>query len=177
VLVVTVVGAAAVALLGADLGLRPRASAGPSGSTVVISGSPLIGRPAPDFVLERLDGGTDSLAAYRGRPLVINFWASWCEPCKTEFPLFADARERHAAEGLEILGIVHDDDAASARAFVEAEGAAWPMFLDPDDTAWDAYAGFGLPMSFYVDRDGIVRNVSYGPPASGSLEEILADIL
>jgi thiol-disulfide isomerase/thioredoxin len=118
-----------------------------------------------------------SLSDYRGRPVIVNFWASWCGPCKEEFPLFAAARERHADEGLEILGIVHDDSAEAAGAFARERSAAWPMLLDPDDSAWKAYLGLGVPMSFYVDRQGIIRAVSFGPPPSRSLDLQIAKIL
>ena len=161
------VGALAVAF-GVDLGL---------GGPTVIHGSPLVGKPAPDIDLLDLDGRAVSLADYRGRPVIVNFWASWCVPCKKEFPLFVGVRAGHAADGLEILGIVHDDDAGSARAFASEHGGSWPMLMDPDDVAWTAYAGVGLPTTFYVDRQGVVQAVSYGPPASGSLEALIAKIL
>ena len=177
------VGALAVAL-GVDLGAardgspgRGSLSTGPGTSVVVVAGSPLLDKPAPDFTLEDLDGQPVSLSDYLGRPVILNFWASWCEPCKVEFPLFQDARERHAAEGMEILAIVHDDSADAAAAFVAQEGSEWPALLDPDDVVWTAYGGLGLPTSFFIDREGIVRAVSFGPPLSGTLDDQLAKIL
>ena len=144
---------------------------------VVVERSPLIGQPAPDFALGTLDGRTVSLADYRGRPVIVNFWASWCVPCRDEFPLLRDARERHAAAGLEVLGIIHDDGPEAARAFAASYGADWPLLQDPDDAAWTDYGGVFLPITFYVDRGGIVRAVSYGPPPTGVLEEQIAKIL
>ena len=70
-------------------------------SPAVVGSHPLVGQPAPGFTLTTLDGRQVSLAEYRGRPVVVNFWASYCEPCKIEFPLFKAARDRHAAAGLE----------------------------------------------------------------------------
>ncbi len=170
-----VVGAVAVALR-MDLGVDgPAASPGPS--LVVVGGSPLLGRAAPDFTLTDLEGELVSLSDYRGRPVILNFWASWCGPCKVEFPLFQDARERYSGEGLEILGIIHDDSAEAAAAFVSEEGSAWPALLDPDDVAWSAYGGLGLPTSFFIDREGVVRAVSFGPPLSGTLDDQLEKIL
>ncbi len=159
-----------------DLGVRAP-SAGPGPSVAIVAGSPLLGRPAPDFTLPDLDGQLVSLSDYRGRPVLLNFWASWCEPCKIEFPLFQAAREQHAAEGLEILGIIHDDSADAAAAFVEEEGSGWPALLDADDAVWNAYAGLGLPTTFFIDREGIVRAISFGPPLSGTLDDQLAKIL
>ncbi len=144
---------------------------------MVVAGSPLLNKPAPDFTLEDLEGQRVSLADFRGRPVILNFWASWCGPCKVEFPLFQQARNRHSAEGLEIVGVIHDDSAEAAAAFVEAEGSEWPALLDPDDRVWTAYGGLGLPTSFFIDREGIVRAVSFGPPLSGTLDDLLAKIL
>jgi cytochrome c biogenesis protein CcmG/thiol:disulfide interchange protein DsbE len=169
------VGALAVALRG-DLGTgSPSASPGPS--VAIVGGSPLLNRPAPDFTLSDLDGQPVSLSDYRGRPVIVNFWASWCGPCKIEFPIFQDARERYRADGLEILGVVHHDSAEAAAAFVEEEGSEWPALLDPNDVAWSAYSGLALPTSFFIDREGVVRAVSFGPPLSGTLDDQLEKIL
>ncbi len=147
------------------------------GSTVV-GAHPLVGRPAPDFTLATLDGRQVSLADYRGRPVIVNFWASYCEPCKIEFPLFRTARERHADAGLEILGVIKDDDdLGAARAFADSQGATWPLLPDAGGRTVDAYRTAAVPLTFYVDRAGIVRAVSYGPPPSGVLDDHLAKIL
>jgi len=170
-----VIGAVALAI-GVDLGARSPA-ANPGTSVVVVGGSPLLDRPAPDFTLDNLAGEPVSLSDYRGRPVLLNFWASWCEPCKVEFPLFQAARQQHADAGLEILGIVHHDSAEAAAAFVEKEGSEWPALMDADDAVWTAYAGLGLPTTFFIDREGIVRAISFGPPLSGTLDDQLAKIL
>ncbi len=83
--------------------------------SIVVTRSPMLDKPAPPIVLQSLDGSTTvRLADYLGRPVMVNFWASWCLPCRQEFPLLASARATHAAAGLEILGIVHEDDVASS---------------------------------------------------------------
>ncbi len=170
---VAVVVAVAVAV---NLGTGS-APGSPSPSLIIVARNPLLDQPAPDFTLPSLDGGTVSLADYRGRPLIINFWASWCQPCQQEFPLFVAARQRYQSAGLEILGIVHEDTAQSAAGFAAQQGAQWPLLTDPSNDAWTAYKGALLPISYYVDRDGIIRAVSYGPPPSGALEDELAKIL
>ena len=144
---------------------------------VIIGGSPLVGQPAPHFTLQSLDGGTVSLADYRGRPVVVNFWASWCVPCRDEFPLLRDARAQHAGTGLEVLGIIHDDGPQAARAFAASYDADWPLLLDQDDAAWNAYRGLAVPVTFFIDRDGIIQAVSFGPPPPAVMQERLAKIL
>lgn len=172
---------AAVALLGViavvPLG-APAPSAAPGSSPVVVGGSPLLDQPAPPIELATLDGAPISLAHYAGRPVIVNFWASWCGPCRDEFPLLVTTREAHADAGLEILGIVYKDVAESARAFAADQGAAWPLLADPDEAVYDAYKGVGgVPISFFIDGAGIVRAVSYGPLTEASLTTQLARIL
>ena len=167
-------------ILAATLGASACGGAGaPSGSAgvTVVGGPPLVGKPAPVIELQDDQGRTVRLADYRGRPVIVNFWASWCTPCRAEFPLLRSAREAHAADGLEVLGIVYKDTEDSARAFMTAQGAAWPMLLDDGGRVAAAYGVLGIPQSFWVDGSGIVRQVSFGPPPSGSLDALLASIL
>lgn len=121
-----------------------------------------IGNEVPEFSLPDLDGHCVRLAEYRGQPLVVNFWASWCHPCRTEFPLFEDARERYADRGLEVLGIVHDDIASDARGFAEARGTDWPLLLDDDDTVSKMFGVTSIPQTFFIARDGTLVSHVYG---------------
>lgn len=149
----------------------------PAPSAIVVGGNPLLDQPAPQINLTTVDGRPMALADLHGRPVIVNFWASWCVPCREEFPLLAAARERHLAQGLEILGVIHDDGAQTAAAFAATYGAAWPLLIDADDVAWNAYRGAFVPISYFIDRAGIVRAVSYGPPPPAALEEAIAKIL
>lgn len=144
---------------------------------VVVAQDPLVGALAPEISLTTLGGQRMTLSELRGKPVIVNFWASWCLPCREEFPLLVATRTRYANEGLEILGVVHDDGAEPARAFAASYGAAWPMVLDSDDVAWNAYHGAFVPISYFVDRAGVVRAVSYGPPPSDVLDQYIAKIL
>jgi cytochrome c biogenesis protein CcmG/thiol:disulfide interchange protein DsbE len=144
---------------------------------VVVGGHPLLDQPAPEIDLATLDGARVRLSELRGRPVLVNFWATWCIPCRDEFPLMAEAYAAHAADGLEILGIVHDDTADGARAFAADMGATWPMLMDDEDAAWNDYIGVGMPTSFFVDADGVIRAFSLGGFSEDGLAAQLATIL
>jgi cytochrome c biogenesis protein CcmG/thiol:disulfide interchange protein DsbE len=160
------VGVVGVALLLVYLLFVP---VGRTDSTTV-GGHPLMGKEAPEIDLVTLDGEPVTLSELRGQPVLVNFWATWCLPCREEFPLMAAAYAEHADDGLEILGVVHDDTVNGARAFAADMNAEWPMLDDVDDVAWQDYTGVGMPTSFFVDSDGIVKAFSLG----GFTEEGLA---
>jgi cytochrome c biogenesis protein CcmG/thiol:disulfide interchange protein DsbE len=143
----------------------------------VVGPDPNFQKPAPQLTLQTLDGQTVSLEALHGRPVIVNFWASWCVPCREEFPLLVDAYQRYSPRGLEIVGIIHDDGAQTATDFARSYGATWPLALDPNDEAWNAFRAAFVPVSYYIDRDGVVRAISYGPPPSGFLDDQIQQIL
>jgi cytochrome c biogenesis protein CcmG/thiol:disulfide interchange protein DsbE len=148
----------------------------PSDSTSV-GGHPLMGQPAPEIDLLTFEGEPLTLSSLRGQPVLINFWATWCVPCRREFPLMVEAYEAYADDGLEILGVLHDDTVEGGRAFAADQGATWPMVHDADDEAWDAYTGVGKPTSFFVDAEGVVRAFSLGEFTEAGLEAQLARVL
>lgn len=176
--VLTLACAAVIVSVALTVNLAPAASGEADGTAIVVGGSPLLDKPAPGFSLGTGDGQEVSLAAYRGRPVIVNFWASTCVPCTIEFPLFKAALKAHAAQDhLVILGVVYKDTASAARAFMTQQGASWPMLLDPGSKVATAYHVEAIPMSFYVDPAGIVRYVSFGPPPAGTIDEELARML
>jgi DsbE subfamily thiol:disulfide oxidoreductase len=151
---------------------------GSPGAGVVTIGSPLVGKPAPQLAGTTLDGAQFDLAAHRGSPVLVNFWASWCGPCREEFPLLEDAAKRHAAEGLVVVGSLYKDDADPARAFVAEQGATWPTVTDPDRALGSAWKVLGPPQTFFVDRDGIIREVQVGQVRDAAeLDRLLGTIL
>ena len=119
-----------------------------------------IGATAPAFELADLDGNPVRLADLRGRPVIVNFWASWCIPCVEEFPLLQDAETEHAADGLVLVGIVYRDNAEAARSFMERMGADWPTLMDPGEKVAEEFGIFGPPETFFIDPQGTVA----GPP-------------
>lgn len=138
--------------------------------------SPLIGRPAPTFRLVSLDGTTVDLAALRGRPVVLNFWASWCIPCRDEAPLLRAAQERYQPN-LAFLGVVYQDSAASAQAFVDRYGIAYPSLLDPDGRTALDYGVYGIPETYFIAADGTIRAKQIGPLDAASLERQIREAL
>ena len=122
------------------------------------------GKKAPAFVLTNLEGKKVSLADYKGRPVLVNFWATWCGPCKVEMPWFEEFRKQYAAQGFEILGLTDDADAGKDVISKTAQkaGVTYPILLT-DGKVQDAYGGLDvLPMSFYIDRNGVVVEQTAG---------------
>jgi cytochrome c biogenesis protein CcmG/thiol:disulfide interchange protein DsbE len=133
-----------------------------------------VGQPAPDFALADLEGNPLRLAELRGRPVIINFWASWCGPCVEEFPLLQAAAARHRADGLTVIGIVYRDNSEAARAFMARLGAAWPAAMDPGEQVAERFGIYGPPETFFIDRNGVVRGRQIGQLSASDLDRQLA---
>ena len=155
-----------LALWGAFLLIRP-------GAAVLAR----IGEPAPSFALADLDGNPVTLAELRGRPVIVNFWASWCGQCVDEVPLLNAAAAAHRSEGLAVVGIVFQDRSEAAREFLERMGATWPAVMDPGDAVATRFGIVWPPDSFFIDRDGVVVRRQIGQLSAGDLERGLAAIL
>ena len=122
---------------------------------------------APAFELERLDGeGKLSLASLRGKPVVLNFWASWCGPCKDEAPLLQAAYEKWRGQGVAFVGIDVQDFRGDARAFVERYGITYPNVYDGKGSTVGRYGVTGFPETYFVDAQGRVRYRIAGPVES-----------
>lgn len=120
------------------------------------------GALAPDFLLEMLDGDETRLSDYRGHPVVLNFWATWCVSCRKEMPQFIAAYEVHRDEGLVVIGLNLQESESIIRPFVDDFGINFPVLIDRDGEVGDAYRLVGLPTTFFIGRDGVVESVFIG---------------
>lgn len=130
--------------------------------------SPREGFQAPSIVLNDSTGGTTRLEDLRGQVVVLNFWASWCPPCKAEMPDLESAYTANKDEGLVILGInsTIQDSPEAALSFADAQGVTFPILLDRTGEATRQYLVRALPTTFFIDRQGIIRKVFVGGPMS-----------
>ncbi|MGO8935130.1 MAG: TlpA family protein disulfide reductase [Terracidiphilus sp.] len=129
------------------------ASAVPAGSAA----ADLLNRKAPDFTLTGFNGQTLRLSGFRGKVVLLNFWATWCTPCQAEMPVFAAWQHQYAPLGFQVIGISMDDTAPPARRLVERLKLNYPSALG-DARLAARYGGvLGLPLTFLIDRDGAVR--------------------
>lgn len=133
-------------------------------------GRAAIDAPAPPIVGTTLDGTAFDLSSLRGKPVVINFWASWCVPCRDEFPLLDDKLRQHADDGLAIIGVLFEDQPAAASAFVERFGAGWPTVPDADGGLATAYRVVAPPQTYFVDGAGVIRSIQIGELTDADFE-------
>jgi thiol-disulfide isomerase/thioredoxin len=121
-----------------------------------------VGQPAPALVVPKVGGGTIDMAALKGKPVWVNFMATWCPPCQDEIPLMTGFAERYASTGLVVIAVDVKEDETAVAAFAKGLGATFPFGLDGDGRAaatWDAVA---LPVHFWIGADGIIRYGALG---------------
>jgi cytochrome c biogenesis protein CcmG/thiol:disulfide interchange protein DsbE len=155
-------------------------SAAPAGDTT--SGripAPRQGFQAPDFSLPTLSEETLTLSELRGRPVLINLWATWCPPCRAEMPDLQSIYERYQEQGFLVLAVnaTYQDSPASATTFVEEYGLTFPILMDASGETARQYQMRALPTSFFVDREGIIQDVVVGGPMSPALLQVRVEKL
>lgn len=143
---------------------------------VRLRGNPL-GQRAPDFTLRDVDGGEVTLSDLRGRPLLINFWATWCGPCRTEMPVIEAAYEQHRAAGLVVLAIDVRENPELARTFAGWLGVSFTLLDDGSGDVAQRYRVTAFPTSFFVDRAGVIRAWQVGAMDRPTLDQHLASIM
>lgn len=134
---------------------------------------------APDFTLKTLGGGTVSLSDYKGRPVFLNFWATWCKPCRGEMKDIISAYKAHQDEGMVVLAINLTDQESmkDVGKFVNELQMPFPVLLDQKGKVRKSYALHGVPTSVFIDATGVMRLVNPGPITSDAIQRGLAEIL
>lgn len=170
------------ALLGCDSGYSGSSPEPPSSQPVAQKGRPSIGSPAPDFRLVDLEGNAVSLSDYQGHVVLLNFWATWCGPCRVEMPAMEALYRSMHSKGLEILAVSVDQEGTTVtRPFQKALGLSFPILHDLDYQVGLVYGARTLPMTFAIDRNGTIRQLVYGardwnsPEARKGIEEVLQE--
>jgi peroxiredoxin len=137
------------------------------------AGPPQVGTIAPDFALTDLDGQPAKLSDWRGQPVLLNFWATWCGPCEVEMPTIQTAYQHHQDDGLVVLAVAVDDSVTNVQRFFEKHNLTIKPLVD-DGTASRVFQVFGLPTSYFIGPDGKIAAVHTGLLTENTIEEYLA---
>lgn len=158
--------AALAVVLAVQVGNDPRADA---------SRSHLVGEDAPNFDLPTLGGGRVSLEGLADKAVIVNFWNSWCIPCRKEHPALVSFYQRHADEpAFDMVGIVRDDTESAIRRYVREEGVPYTVAFDPGSRAALNFGTRGQPETYAISPDGVIVASKWGPSSVGDLEAMLA---
>lgn len=133
--------------------------------------NPQVGFSAPDFTLNSLAGEPIKLSDLRGKVVVLNWWASWCPPCRAEMPALNSVYEKFRDQGLVVLGVntMFQDDETSARAAIQGWGLTFPLVFDRDGLTSRQYHLQAMPTTFFIGRDGVIRDIVLGGPMNEAL--------
>lgn len=162
---------AVIAVLGVASMVWGRAPAGRTAEA--LPPAPAVGHPAPLFVLPALAGEDIALADLQGRPVVLNFWASWCGPCRAEMPELQRLHDRLGETGVVVLGVNQGEAAETAAGFLQELGLSFPVALDQRTGVSQQYLVNSLPTTFFIDRTGVIRSTFIGPMSDAVLAQNL----
>jgi len=139
--------------------------------------APIIGREAPDFTLEDLDGNSVRLNDLRGKVVFLNFWATWCPPCRAEMPDIETVYQEYKDQDIVFLGIDIQQEPGIVRDFIELGGYNWQMLLDKTGKVATSYNVRAIPTSYFVDKEGIISGVAVGGMTRSAIETKLTEAL
>jgi cytochrome c biogenesis protein CcmG/thiol:disulfide interchange protein DsbE len=148
-------------------------------NVTVAGGTAHVGAPAPGFTTQTLDGAPLRLSQLSGKPVVLNFWATWCAPCQDEMPLIQRASDLYGSQGLTIVAVDYQQtDTGAMKAFLRKLGVHFPAVYDPAGQIAGEYGvNVGLPVSIFIDRSGIVNFIQLGQMSNSVLEQHLRSIV
>ncbi|MDB5220863.1 MAG: thioredoxin family protein [Myxococcaceae bacterium] len=164
---VTAARVATAALVIASASVACGGSAGEGGGAATAGSSTakheLLNNPAPDFAADSVNGkGKIALSQWSGKVVLVDFWATWCEPCKKSFPKLEELRVKYAASGFELVAISEDDEQNGVKGFGTTYGAKFPLVWDKDKSVANKWHPPAMPSSFILDKKGVVRFVHLG---------------
>lgn len=166
------------AVIGAGWIYLSRETSGDAGPTPLTT-APYVGNLAPDFTLQTVDGQSVTLRDYTaagGTPVVLNFWATWCPPCRVEMPYFENANNLYDGK-VAVLGLNQAESAATIADYARDHGLTYPLLVDEDMRVNNLYGVLNLPTTVFIDKNGVVREVLIGTISQGVLEDRIEALL
>ena len=145
--------------------------------TTQLEPAPVKGHPAPEIALVSTTGESLKLSDFRGKPVIINFWATWCAPCRVETPELQDLHRERGNEVIIFSVNATAQDQGNIDGFIEEFGMTFPVVLDPDAVAFKDYNVLGLPTTVFVGADGVIREVFTGPVNRAYMESKIPEML
>ena len=174
--IATCAAACAVALLTVPWMLRDRGDAG-GGAPAAATTAGSAGTARLDLTVKDMNGGSVRLADYKGQVIVLNFWATWCGPCQTEIPELVEAYATYKDRGVVVLGVSIDDSAETLKAYAPTMKMNYPVLLMQDDVDQAYGPIFGVPVTFFIGRDGTIGRKHFGPVTKAQLEQEIKALL
>jgi thiol-disulfide isomerase/thioredoxin len=142
---------------------------GMAGGTASLAGADIKGVEAPEFELKALDGKTVKLSDLRGKAVLLNFWATWCGPCRVEMPWLVELQKKYGDQGLQIVGIAMEDDPGPVEEFTKQLGVNYIIVMGKNSVA-EAYSALAFPTTFYIGRDGKIIDRHIGLVSLSEIE-------
>lgn len=174
-LLIGLLGGAAV-FWGLPPFLLPAAGLDPSGPTATPAPAAVVGAPAPDFTLKNLSGENVTLSALKGQVVLINFWATWCSPCREEMPALQRRYEALKDQGFTVLAVDDNEAEKDVSAFAQAYALTFPILLDPGENVVGLYRVYAFPTTFIVDQQGVIQKLHIGALTESALDQYLTNL-